>query len=74
MGLIETGAGTDIKGVKGTAYGLYQALTEYADHEKVMRVHGDRDENEIRFENAFFGTNANFKANCFKKVHELVKG
>jgi phage/plasmid-like protein (TIGR03299 family) len=30
--LIEEGLGADIKGVKGTAYGLYQATTEYLTH------------------------------------------
>lgn len=30
--LIEIGYGSDIKGVKGTAYGLYQATTEYLTH------------------------------------------
>lgn len=30
--LIEVGLGSDIKGVKGTGYGLYQATTEYLTH------------------------------------------
>lgn len=30
--LIEVGLGSDIKGIKGTAYGLYQATTEYLTH------------------------------------------
>lgn len=30
--LVETGLGTEIKGVKGTAYGLYQAACELVDH------------------------------------------
>lgn len=30
--LVEVGRGTDIKGVRGTAYGLYQAAVELSDH------------------------------------------
>lgn len=34
MRLFETGRGTDIKGVNGTVWGLYNAITEYIQHEK----------------------------------------
>jgi phage/plasmid-like protein (TIGR03299 family) len=32
--LAETGLGTDIKGVRGTLWGTYNAITEYIDHKK----------------------------------------
>ena len=62
--LIDTGAGTDIPGVKGTAYGLYNAITEWADHDKQVRVVGDGDERETKFVNTFYGTGATFKADA----------
>lgn len=34
MRLFETGRGTDIKGVNGTVWGFYNAITEYIQHEK----------------------------------------
>lgn len=34
MRLFETGRGTDIKGVNGTVWGLYNAITEFVQHEK----------------------------------------
>jgi len=49
ISLYQSGAGTDIKGVKGTAYGLMNAVAEYADHE--MRTRGTDDLN--RKENKF---------------------
>ena len=35
--LIESGMGTDIPGVRGTAYGLFNAATEFADHHIQLR-------------------------------------
>ena len=69
--LVESGAGTDIPGVKGTAYGLFQALVEYSDHEKQIKV-GERVEEEARFENAFWGSGGNFKTDCFKQVMKMA--
>lgn len=37
MELMETGRGSDIPGVRGTAWGLWNAYTEYLDHEKPIR-------------------------------------
>ena len=34
LALTETGIGTAIPGVRGTAWGLYNAVTEYVDHER----------------------------------------
>jgi len=70
MELVETGAGTDIKGVKGTAWGTYNAITEWADHDKGTRQTKGRVSGEVRFENALFGTNAQFKADA---LNEMIK-
>lgn len=70
--LIEGGAGADIAGVKGTGYGMYNALTEWADHEKSVRVMNGRNESELRFENAFFGTGAKFKAACYTELMKVA--
>ena len=51
MELVETGRGTDIKGVRGTLWGTYNAITEYVDHIKVPRA-GE----EARIQYMGFGT------------------
>jgi len=56
MELVEVGAGADIPGVRGTEYGLYNAITEYADHEKLsIRAKGANEE-ETRFKSVFWGS------------------
>jgi phage/plasmid-like protein (TIGR03299 family) len=51
MTLVENGRGTDIKGVRGTLWGTYNAITEYVDHHKTPRT-GD----EGRVQYIGFGT------------------
>jgi phage/plasmid-like protein (TIGR03299 family) len=72
LNLVEEGAGADIKGVKGTAWGVYNALTEWADHDKPIRLVKGRDSKEVRFENAFFGTGSQFKADSLNALVEHV--
>lgn len=50
MELVETGAGADIPGVKGTAYGLLQAIIEREDHFRDLRDSPERTWEEARFE------------------------
>ena len=45
-----------LPGVKGTRYGAYQALIEYINHHRSIRVHEGRDEDEVRFQSIHFGT------------------
>jgi phage/plasmid-like protein (TIGR03299 family) len=68
LSLVEGGAGSNIKGVKGTAYGLFQAIVEWHDHEKSLRT-GSRGSLESRFENAFI-TGGEFKN---RAMLELLK-
>jgi hypothetical protein len=49
MRLFETGRGTDIKGVNGTIWGLYNAITEFVQHEK-----GKVDDKRLK--DAWFGS------------------
>ena len=66
-GLMQTGRGADIKGVRGTVWGTYNALTEYVDHHKVYRG------GEIkRLEASQFGTGRNLKAKALTIGAELV--
>lgn len=46
----------NVQGVKGTSYGAWCALTEYVNHERTVRVHNGRDEDEVRFQSINFGT------------------
>lgn len=69
--LSETGAGTDIPGVKGTAYGLLQACTEYADHYKTIRA-GERSMAEARFESLMMGSAQDFKQKAFDYFYAMA--
>lgn len=53
---LHNGRGVNIPGVRGTAYGAFQALTEYINHHRATRVHGDREAEEVRFEAIHFGS------------------
>lgn len=70
--LLETGAGTDIKGVKGTLWGFWNGLTEFADHVKGIRVTDGTNAQEAKFVNALFGTGATFKADTYTELMKLA--
>lgn len=42
--LVEAGSGTDIRGVRGTGWGLYNAATEFADHFALAEPRGRKSE------------------------------
>ena len=64
--LFETGRGTDIKGVRGTVWGLYNAVTEHVAHER-----GKLEDN--RLQSAWFGTGMDINKRAFEAALELVK-
>jgi phage/plasmid-like protein (TIGR03299 family) len=68
--LIETGKGTDIAGVKGTAYGVYNAAVEWADFHKPIKKAGS--ELEARVHSMWFGTAARFKQRAFEQAVSLL--
>jgi phage/plasmid-like protein (TIGR03299 family) len=56
-------------GISGTAWALYNAATEYADH-AATSVKGDADR---RMNSIMFGSSANFKQRAMDSILELVK-
>lgn len=70
--LNETGAGTDIKGVRGTVYGLLNAFTEYADHYKGLRKTQGRSEEEVRFESIMMGGAHDLKVKAFNHLYTMA--
>lgn len=69
--LHESGAGADIPGVRGTAYGLLQAHTEFADHFRVVRP-GERPVSEARFESIMMGGAHQFKTRAFYAIRDYA--
>jgi phage/plasmid-like protein (TIGR03299 family) len=64
--LHETGQGTDIPGVRGTMWGLYNAAIEYGDYDMPKKV---RDLGNYQL----FGQGAQFKKRAFDKALELME-
>lgn len=63
--LAENGRGTNIEGVKGTMWGLYNAATEYVAHER------GRSE-DSRLDSTWFGTGATINKKAFETAMEMV--
>lgn len=66
MDLIETGMGTDLPGVKGTYWGLLNAVTEYVDHKRPSRVGKGKDSDEVRLEAVTWGGGAVMKERAYE--------
>ncbi len=64
--LHETGFGSDIKGVKGTMWGLYNSAIEFGEYDMPRKV---RDLGNYQL----FGLGAQFKIRAFDKAVEMVK-
>jgi phage/plasmid-like protein (TIGR03299 family) len=69
--LAETGMGTDIPGVRGTAYGWLNAVTEYVDHYRLVRS-GGPDKREARFEASMNGSGARLKQAAFQMCLQMA--
>lgn len=63
--LCETGKGHDLKGVRGTVYGLFNAGTEYL-------THHDYKEDATGLNSLWFGDNAKMNAKLFEYSMDLV--
>lgn len=69
--LVETGKGTDISGVKGTAYGVLNAAVEFADHWKPVK--GKNNDVLVRkLDSLWFGSAARFKQKAFDHIMDVV--
>jgi phage/plasmid-like protein (TIGR03299 family) len=66
--LLENGHGTDIKGVKGTAYGALNAFTEMINHHGTVRVASGRLEDDVRAESLLLGSANNQMSKAFKSL------
>jgi phage/plasmid-like protein (TIGR03299 family) len=64
--LYKQGPGADLKSAKGTAWGLLQSITRYADHVAPERTKGGR------LMSAWYGTGKDDKARGLAKALELV--
>ena len=60
--LFESGVINDIEGVRGTAWGALNAITEYVNHHSTVKTHKDG----LRFENVMFGTGSDLMAKARK--------
>lgn len=69
--LIEAGKGTDIEGVKGSMWGLYNAATEYADWLRPTRDTGEGKESN-RITSLIYGSSAQFKQKAFDTAMALM--
>jgi phage/plasmid-like protein (TIGR03299 family) len=65
-GLMHTGLGSDIKGVRGTVWGAYNAVTEHVDHVKEYR------DPSKRLEASQFGTGLDIKRRALTEGASLV--
>lgn len=79
--LTEEGKGVDLPGVKGTAWGAFNAISEYTDHYSTVKIHGTNgDENirnakegEARVISNLWGTSNDFKNEALENILEMVQ-
>jgi phage/plasmid-like protein (TIGR03299 family) len=67
--LVETGKGSDIVGVRGTGWGLYNAVTEFVDHYGVDMLQGrasDRGRDDRQFAYMLEGRGAQMKSRALE--------
>ncbi len=55
-----------VSGIEGTAWAAVNAITQWADHERKVRVVDSRSEEESRLESNLYGSSAKFKRHVFK--------
>jgi phage/plasmid-like protein (TIGR03299 family) len=71
--LSKTGAGTHLPGVKGTAWGGYNAITEYLDHFTTIKGGKGQSSEEKLLASTWFGTVQMKTQKAFDTVLELAK-
>jgi len=68
--LMETGKGTEVPGVKGSAYGAWNAAIEFADHWQPVK--GKADVLNRKLDSIWFGSAARFKQRAFDQAVDLA--
>jgi len=53
--LLQNGLGSGVSGVRGTAYGAINAVTEFCNHHRNTRVRDGKSEEEVRFTSNILG-------------------
>ncbi len=71
--LTEKGAGVNLPGVKGTAWGAYNAVTEFLDHKTVIKGGKGVSAEEKLMNSVWFGTVANKTQEALDNILEMVK-
>lgn len=66
MELVEAGRGTELRNVKGTVWGYYNAVTEYVDHYRPLQAKTER------MDAIVFGSGAQIKERAFAMASDLV--
>lgn len=57
--------GASMRAIQGTAWGLFNATTEYIDHKQTSRAVNGRDEYEAKFDSVMWGAGARLRQNAF---------
>lgn len=70
--LFETGRGADMKGAKGTLWGAYNAVVEYADFYRGTNGNGTREIRMNRADASIFGTGAAMKERAWAAALEMA--
>jgi len=60
--------GANMKAIKGTAWGLWSATTQYIDWNKTTHAHKGRSEDEARFDSTMFGSGARMRQAAFNLI------
>jgi phage/plasmid-like protein (TIGR03299 family) len=71
--LLAYGKGTDLSGVRGTAYGVLNALTEFVNHERTTRVKEGKDAETVKWESTIFGSGAGLMDRGMGIIIDMVK-
>lgn len=58
---------------KGTLWGAYNAITEFVDHDNLLRTTAKRDQAENRFINTQFGRGDVLKTRAWNEIQKLLK-
>lgn len=73
--LFESGIGTDIQGVRGTVWGAFNAVTEFATHHQNLHGSAEMSESDIQREHllrCWKGTGADILQNAHKEAVKLL--